>query len=80
MSEMFIKAKFASFCERQEGYHGEIIDIRHFCRFQWKYNMQAIVQISPILYKFLIQTIGKNVKYGKIGSLGKVGNSGCWCD
>ena len=55
---MFTIGQIRSFCERQEGYHASgIIDILHFCRFQWNYNMRAIVKISPILYKFLKQTI-----------------------
>ena len=58
MSEMFTIGQIRSFCERQEGYHAsEIIDFFHCLCFQWDYNMRAIVKISPILYKFLIQTI-----------------------
>ena len=55
---MFTIGQIRSFCERQEGYYAsEIIDFLHLSRFQWNYNMRAIVKISPILYKFLIQTI-----------------------
>ena len=61
MSEMFTIGQIRSFCERQKGYYAsEIIDFLHLCRFQCNfvicnYNMRAIVKISPILYKFLIQ-------------------------
>ena len=58
MGETFTIGQIHSFCERQEGYHAsEIIDFPHFCRFQWNYNMRAIIKISPILYKYLIRTI-----------------------
>ena len=57
-SQMFTIGQIRSFCERQEGYYAsEIIDFLHLSRFQWNYNMRAIVKISPILYKFLIQII-----------------------
>ena len=58
MSEMVTIVQIRSFCERQEGYHASgIIDFLHFRCFQRNYNMRAIVKISLILHKFLIQTI-----------------------
>ena len=58
MSEIFTIGQIRSFRERLEGYHASgIIDFLHFRCFQRNYNMRAIVKISPILYKFLIQTI-----------------------
>ena len=56
MSEIFTIGQIRSFCEQLEGQHAMgIIDFLHLRYFQWNYNMRAIIKISLILYKFLIQ-------------------------